>query len=465
MKLQTIKNYFLHLPQAIFWNIIYRFPSKKLKIIGVTGTDGKTTTSNMIYHILKHNNFKSGMVSTISAKIGDDDLDTGFHVTSPNPKDIQKYLKMMVDKKIEYVVLETTSHALDQFRYWGIKFDYAVYTNITQDHFDYHENYENYLEAKLKLIDNLKGNGVVVANADDRSYEFIQKRILQMIRLSRKMDLVSYGIDKGINKAKNVQTNLEGIQFNLYRKDNETWYSAEFDEKLNIDLFSMNHKDGILDKLFQVPMLGNYNVYNALAAISVCENLKINLDNIATALSTFTSLPGRMEVMTNKSYLESWKHSDLPMIIVDFAHTPNALENALTAVNNLKSKDSKLIVIFGCAGLRDTSKRPIMGEVAAKLADTIILVPEDPRTEDLEEINNQIEIGIRKVEEAFKPEVFRFDEPEVKSRELGIAKAMEIANPQDIIVICGKGHEQSLCFGTTEYPYSDQEVVRKLIKD
>jgi UDP-N-acetylmuramoyl-L-alanyl-D-glutamate--2,6-diaminopimelate ligase len=443
---QKFINYCIHLPKALFWNFFYGFPAKKLKIIGVTGTDGKTTTANMLYHIFEKTGHKVGMVSTIGAKFNGKDLETGFHVTSPDPRSIQKFLKQMRRDGVQTVILETTSHALDQFRYLGIDFDFAVYTNITHEHFDYHINYENYVNAKLKLIDKLKPSGIVIANYDDKSFDYIQKKCLE--KWGNKIDshLKIYGKTNPDFKSPYEMLGIDNL--------NSTKLGINFTLKSILPRISINRLQSESLKL-DLNMLGDYNSYNAAAAILTCQtfdNLVFKPEDSVNILSSFSYLEGRMEMIL--------KGENKPTIIVDFAHTPNALLNALNTLKSLKP--AKLITVFGCAGLRDNSKRSLMGEIAAKYSDVIILVPEDPRTESIKDINNQIEIGIKKVENR-KLQLFRFEEPNVNSRIEGIKKSIEIACPDDIIVICGKGHEKSLCFGNTEYLYSDQETVKSLI--
>lgn len=442
---QQLKNYLVHLPKSVFWNLVNNFPSKKLKIIGVTGTDGKTTTANMIYHILEKSGCKVGMVSTIGAKYNGKEMETGFHVTSPDPKSIQSFLKQMVKDGIEIVVLETTSHALDQFRYFGIKFDIAVFTNITHEHLDYHQTYEKYVEAKLSMIDNLKPNGVVVANVDDKSIEFVKRKSLKKWGTKISDHLKIYG---QYDKVRKYTFDMLGIENVKSSKTGISFFSKEI-------LSSLSDKQSKSKALpVELNILGDYNAYNSSAAMLAClsfDKTKFALQSSINALKSFTTLKGRMEIMS--------QGNDKPTIIVDFAHTPNALSKALSTLKNMQHK--KIITVFGCAGLRDVSKRPMMGEIAAKFSDIIILVPEDPRTVSQTEINDQIEVGIKKVKNPV--EVFRFEENSVQARKDGIKKAIQLASAGDIVIICGKGHENSLCFGTTEYDYSDQESVRELL--
>lgn len=389
--IRRLKNLF-HLLGAILANIIYGFPSKSLKIIGVTGTDGKTTTVHLIYHILKSAGMKADLISTVSAP--------GLHTTTPDPWMLQKLLRQMADRGIKYVILESTSHGLDQHRLWGIEFYIGVITNITHEHLDYHRTYENYLKAKAKLLENVK---FAVLNKDDASYAKLK------MMLSGNSRLVTYGIKNG----------------------------ADFTPE---------------SFKFTTLLLGEYNKHNCLAAIAATSALEIPPEEIRQAVASFKGVIGRMEEIDEGQNFR---------VIIDFAHTPNALENVLKTLQRLKTKDQRLIAIFGCAGLRDIKKRPMMGKIAAKLADIAILTAEDPRTEDVNKIVGQIAIGCQKAGGIEGKTYFC-----VPEREEAIRLAIEkLAKKGDIVVICGKGHEKSMCYGKVEQPWSDQEQARKVLSN
>lgn len=448
---QKLINLFIHYPKSIFARYRFSNPSNSLKIIAVTGTDGKTTTSNMIFEILKQAGLKVGVISTISARFNDQEYDTGFHVTSPDPIKLQKFLKKMVSENIDWVILETTSHGLDQYRFSGIKIDYAVFTNITHEHLDYHKTYNNYLNAKAKLLKMLKFGGKVILNIDDEGCKKIQKKALDMDK-----DQISISLQSRADiLIKNVEPGLKDLNFT---------YSIHNPEAFNPSGTTLR------DISITIPIFGEYNIYNASLAITtailILSNNKDLEKIIKTSLENFTSPLGRMQILKEKPF----------QIIVDFAHTPNALEKALTTLKNKKKNNGRVIVVFGCAGRRDVQKRYLMGEIAARLADIIVLTAEDPRDEELAMINNQIVEGISKVngwnigntlseiETSLNHLYFRFDEMSVNSRIEAIKFALRIAKNDDIVVICGKGHEKSLCFYKTEIPYSDQEVVMSIIK-
>ena len=402
---QFFVNYFYHFPKAYLAARIYGDPGRDLEIIGVTGTDGKTTTSTLIYHILKTAGKKVALVSTVDAKVGRKNLKTGFHVTSPNPFALQALLRRMRSQKVRYVVLEVTSHGLDQFRTYPLRPKIAVLTNITHEHLDYHPSFEAYRDAKLKLFKHA-------------SHAVINK------------DLPIFG---------DINARLPKVMFSTY--------SLTADSQIKPD-----HVEYLSDKTvfrlgnttYTLPMTGEYNLYNALAAISTALLLDISPVDIKRALSSFKGVKGRLEEIKNTRGIHAY---------VDFAHTPNALHHVLA---NLKSKlgsGESLIVVFGSAGLRDASKRPMMGSTAAEFADKIVITSEDPRVEDPGAIAKEIIAGIPKSK---------------RSRvtvELDRAKAIDLAVNQlakkgDWVVTCGKGHEESMNLdGYTETPWSEHDAL------
>lgn len=357
----------------------YGHPSKKLKIIGVTGTDGKTTTASLIYWILKSAGKETGLVSTVSAQIGEVEYDTGFHVTNPEPLALHDFLSQMVKGGCEYAVLEVTSHGIDQERIAGIDFDIGVLTNITHEHLDYHGSFEKYRETKLKFLKSVKK---VVLNKDDASFGYLSS-------ILKDKEILSFSEESAVK--------------------------------------------GLLP--------GAYNDANAAAAAVVCGILGVQKEIISEAIGAFELPPGRLEKIENNLGLN---------IYVDFAHTPNALEKVLEYLS--KEKKGKLIVVFGSAGERDVQKRPMMGEVAGRLADLSIVTAEDPRSERVEVISAQITEGIKMSKGEFLV---------IPERGEAISYAIQrAAENNDTVVICGKGHEKSMAYGEVEYPWSDQEAAR-----
>lgn len=390
---------------AILANLIYGFPSRGLKVIGVTGTDGKTTTVNMIYQILKAAGRKVSMISTINAVIGGKLMDTGFHVTSPDPFLLQKLIRNAVDKGSKYIMLEVTSHALDQFRFWGIRWEIGVITNITHEHLDYHGTQTNYFNAKAKLIKNVD---VAVLNRDEKHF-------------SRLSHVPPFDKTQGKHRMCKV------ISFGFSK-------FADF----NPEKFPLKLK---------IP--GDFNILNGLAAAAACSALGVNNKTIKSALANFQTLPGRMEEIRGSRGIR---------VVVDFAHTPNGLEQSLIALRS-KVSPGRLISLIGAEGHRDIKKRPMMGEIAQKLSDIVIVTAVDPRGE-IREINKQIKKGALKAGAKSGRNFYI-----IPDRQKAINFAIrQLAQKGDIIGIFGKGHEKSMNMdGITEIPWSDREAVEKVL--
>lgn len=406
---QWLVNHLFHLPKAYLAARMYGNPGKDLTIIGVTGTDGKTTTTTLIYHILKTAGAKAAMISTVEARIGRDRIDTGFHVTAPDPLALQKLLRRIRSLKYRYVVLEVTSHGLDQFRTYPLRPEIAVLTNITHEHLDYHQTFEKYVAAKLKLF---KHAHHAVMNKDLPIFTDLNAR-------------------------------LPGVLFSTYSINADSQLKP-----INVKYLKGRTKFSLGNIHYELPLTGQYNLYNALAAISTTLILGISPSDIKRALATFAGIKGRLEEIPNKRGLH---------IYVDFAHTPNALREVLTNLASQKPKGAKLIVVFGAAGERDVSKRPLMGRVAGELADAIMLTSEDPRLENPLEIAQAIKSGI--------PDTYTGKIKLEIDRSKAIAYAINnLAKSGDYVVICGKGHELSMNLdGVTETPWSDQETVNQVL--
>jgi len=397
--IQSIKNLF-HLFQAITACIYYRYPAQKLTVIGVTGTDGKTTTSTLIYHLLKNSGYKVALISTVAAYIGDQEVDTGFHVTSPSPWQLQRLIHRIRQSGFTHLVLESTSHGLDQHRLFGSHITTAVLTNVTHEHLDYHRTYSRYLASKAKIFRSVH---TAIINADDASFRLLLPYIKKSVQL------MPYSL-------------IENTSPGLIPDD--TYHQI---------------KTACISTFPQ-----SYNRANALAASIAALTLGVSASSITKNLSSFPGVPGRMQHISNPLGIQ---------IIVDFAHTPNALKQALAAAK--QTTKGKLIAVFGSAGKRDKTKRPLMGEAASKLADEIILTAEDPRGEDVRLINQQIRSGI------FQNLGHVHSIP---NRSEAIQFALKIAQPGDTVIICGKGHEQSLNLdGHHEIPWSDVQAVIKLL--
>ncbi len=394
-------------------------PSRELVMIGITGTDGKSTTANLLFEILEKASIRAGMVTTVNAVIGDEVLDTGLHVTTPDALDVQGYLRRMVSAGLTHCILETTSHGLAQHRVSAIEFDIAVVTNITHEHLDYHGSYEGYFDAKAMMFENLdpenvKPDGIAKAailNRDDRSFEPLKRRVSAKI--------VDYGVGNGADvRAQAIQSGLEGLQMQIQGPDYRVSVSS--------------------------PLVGTYNASNILAAFSAAvEGLGIDPRIASEGIAALEGVPGRMQAIDMGQPFTA---------IVDFAHTPNALKRALETARDFT--EGRLIAVFGSAGLRDREKRRLMAEVSAELADLTILTAEDPRTEPLEDILAEMAAGAQ-AKGGVEGETFL----RIPDRGEALRRAVAIARPGDLVITCGKGHEQSMCFGTIEYPWDDRTAL------
>ena len=413
----------------------YDWPGRKLTVLGVTGTDGKTTTTNLIYQILLAEGIKAGMISTVNAVIGDEVLDTGFHVTTPDAHDVQRYLAKMVDAGLTHVVLETTSHGWAQYRVDACEFDVGIVTNITHEHMDEHGSYENYRAAKARLFSSLEitsekphGNPrLAVINRDDiKSFEFLN----DFIRVKK----LNYGLnEKADIRAIDIEYSPSGIRF--------TARSREFSIPVTSTL------------------VGAFNISNCLAALTAAVyGLKIKPEIAAQGIASLMGIPGRMERIDMGQNFTA---------IVDFAHTPNALKVSLEAARKMLVRKGegtgdrgRVIAVFGSAGLRDKAKRRMMAEVSAELADLTVLTAEDPRTESLDEILEEMAEGARSRGAREGESFWR-----VPDRGEAIRFALRLARPGDIVLSCGKGHEQSMCFGAREHLWDDRVAMRAALSE
>lgn len=399
----------------------HNYPARRLVTIGVTGTDGKTTTSHLIYSILRAAGYRAGAITTVEAYIGGEVLDTGLHTTTPDAPMVQALLARMAQAGVEIAVLETTSHGLAQHRVTACEFDVGVVTNVTPEHLDYHGSYARYLEDKGRLFRHLQvawPKGVTktaILNADDRSFE-----PFRAIPVERQW---SYALEREAEiTARSVEQTPRGIR--LVARTPRGEFPVES------------------------PLIGRFNVYNILAAIAVGLALEIPLEAIRQGIAEMCGVPGRMELIDEGQPFTA---------IVDFAHTPNALAQALRTVRPLAR--GRVIVVFGCAGRRDPFKRPEMGRIAGQLADVVVLTAEDPRTEPLEEIMEQSARAAREVGKRDGETLFL-----VPDRGEALRLACQIAEAGDVVIACGKGHEQSMCFGTTEYPWDDRKAMRLALR-
>ena len=429
---------FAHLHAA--WNA---FPARRLIMIGVTGTDGKTTTTNLIYSILRSAGIRAGMISTVNAVVGDEALDTGLHVTTPDADDLQGYLRRMLEAGLTHCVLEVTSHGLAQHRVAACEFDVAVVTNITHEHLDLHGSPAAYRAAKAMLFESLAGahdKGVpksAVLNRDDSSYAYLRERV--------QVRTVSYEI------------NRHGDTEDTEKRENSTLSVAPWLESVVQAKDIVYAPDAVRFRAagdgFDIPIetsfVGEYNVSNCLAAIAATVGaLGVDPTAARQGIAALKGVPGRMERIDEGQDF---------IAIVDFAHTPNALERAIAAARTMTP--GQVIVAFGSAGLRDRDKRRMMGEVAGRAADKIVITAEDPRTESLDEI---MAVTARAVEAQGRIEGVDFWR--VPDRGQAIALACSLARAGDVVMACGKGHEQSMCFGEVEYAWDDRVAMRAALR-
>jgi UDP-N-acetylmuramoyl-L-alanyl-D-glutamate--2,6-diaminopimelate ligase len=403
----------------------YGLPARKLTMIGVTGTDGKTTTTNLIYQILLAARVRTGMISTINAVIGDQVLDTGFHVTTPDAPDVQRYLAQMVANGASHAVLEVTSHGLAQYRADACEFDVAVITNITHEHLDYHGSYEAYRSAKARLFESLgstlpKPHGNprrAILNRDDTSFDYLSNVTTGSV--------LSYGFHEHAEiRPVQIESEGEGVSFVVRGLGREFPVHCQ--------------------------LVGDFNILNCLAAISATVfTLDIPIGAAQAGVASLAGVSGRMEkIELGQDFIA----------VVDFAHTPNALEKALRTARQFST--GRLIAIFGAAGLRDRQKRRMMAETSNGFADLTILTAEDPRTEELDDILSEMVAGAISRGGVEGQTFWR-----IPDRGEAMRFAVSLAQPNDVVIACGKGHEQSMCFGEIEYPWDDRIAMRAAISE
>ena len=405
---QTFKNYY-HFLTAWAFQLRYGFPCRKLKVIGITGTDGKTTTSSLIHHVLTSAGKKASLITSVAAVIGGKAYDTGFHVTTPDPQDIPRYMAEAVNRGDEYFVFEITSHGLEQHRAAGVRFIRSGITNITHEHLGYHKTFENYVAAKAKIA---RLSQCTLVNAD-------QPDIVEKVRkLSPHAHIKTFGLSNAADYDRDVTTELQRY-------------------------------------------VEPFNKYNILLAYGICHELGVADDVFLKAVASFQYPPGRMEEIHRGPFI----------VVSDFAHTPNAIAHALAAVLEKYKTSTRLIHVFGAAAFRDDSKRPEMGRASATHASITILTEEDYRTEDPERIFAMLaqgleECGMYEVHaQAAVDSIPNKSYMKILNREEALRKAIDIAKSEDVIIVTGKAQEKSLCRGTTEYPYDEKVLLQGLIAE
>lgn len=392
----------------------YGFPTRGMRVIAVTGTNGKTTTLNYLNEILKTSGLRTAMFTTAVIEIAGERKINDLNATVALTAQMQSFFREAKQAKVDFVLLETTSHALQQHKLDTVSVECAIMTNLTQDHLDYHGTMENYAAAKAKLFK--RRPRLIVLNRDDEWFDYYN-------RCEAGEAKMTYGTDR--------TAECRILQANLHKDRSE--FTVTIDHQTRLD--------------FMTALAGKFNVYNATAAVTAAYLLQIDLEHIQKGITTLKSIPGRLEhVPVDKPY----------DVIVDYAHTPDALEKLLESLKSL-TKDGRLILVFGATGDRDQGKRPIMGEIAARLADKIIVTDEESYNEDPANIRKMVMQGIKQGKAEVKTE-------EIADRREAIEKALKIARPKDTIVITGMGHEQFRIENGKRIPWNDGEVVKSILK-
>lgn len=404
---QAWKNLY-HLAESLLANLVFGFSSRKLIVIGVTGTNGKTTTTQLIASILETAGHTVALASTINFRIGEKKWENTSKFTTLSGWQLQKFLAEAGKRGCTHAVLETSSHALDQNRVWGVRYEIAVITNVTREHLDYHKTIERYRRAKRRLFEQAKN---LVVNLDmEKPEEFFGLKNLQ------NKNVLTYSTK---NPAAHLRASGIGLDFK----------GTEF---------------VVESTRFFIRLPGLFNVENALAALAVAKLLDIDLSVASRGLSVVTGVPGRMELVPVSREID---------VIIDYAVTPDAFEKLYELVRPLKIPGTKIIHVFGACGERDRGKRPILGEIASQNAEIIILTNEDPYFEDPEKIIDDIEKGIAKK----TPERYL----RIFDRREAIRKALTLAETGDIVLVTGKGAEANICVQNKLLPWSDREVIRE----
>ncbi|HCU10919.1 MAG TPA: UDP-N-acetylmuramoyl-L-alanyl-D-glutamate--2,6-diaminopimelate ligase [Gemmatimonadetes bacterium] len=383
----------------------YGDPARNLRLVGVTGTNGKTTTTSIMRHLFDDSDGSSASIGTLGVLVGSEGevLPGGSGLTTPGPVELQRILRALADRGVRTVAMEVSSHSLDQRRVDGLEFDVTVFTNLTRDHLDYHGTMEKYLEAKARLLDYLKPQGTAVINADAQEWQSLKPHSRPLTFAAREPADV---------RAQDIRYTSEGSEWRLATPRGSAGVS--------------------------LPLIGDINVENALAAAATAFALGQTPAAIASRLGTVPQVAGRLEIISTR-----------PTVLRDYAHTPDALERSLKTARAFTR--GKLIVVFGCGGDRDKGKRPLMGKIAERDADCAIVTSDNPRTEDPDAIIDDIEAGMR----SSKHE-------RVTDRLSAIRRAIELAEDADIILLAGKGHETYQIRGTTSYPFDEKEIVREM---
>lgn len=409
---KNIKNYLWHFPKAVLANIIYGFPARKIKVIGVAGTKGKTTTTYLISQLLESYGKKTALLSTAVIKIGDQEKLNDLKMTSPSSFYIQKFLKKTLKEGCDYLVLETSSHALKQFRTWGIEFEAVVITNLIPDHLEYHKTKEDYILTHKKMISN-KTKILVLNNDDEYSKDFKNlntPKILIGEKATSDFKIENYSL---LENGSRIAFSYKNQEYNCF-----------------------------------LPLIGKFNVYNFLSAVACLKGLDFQIAKISEKSLKLKPAPGRVEVVYDNDF----------KIIVDYAHSPESFESLFLALKPFVK--GKLIAVTGACGERDRNKRPKMGELLAFYSDLVVITNDDPYGEDPEQIAQDLISGLVKSNKFQETKNFW----KILDRREGIKKGIELANNNDVVVILGKGPEQWQVFKNYKIPWDDRKIAKEIVE-
>ena len=389
----------------------YQNPSKKIKLIGVTGTNGKTTVASLLYQLFKAQGKKAGLLSTVQIGIHQTQYPATY--TTPDPITLQYYLSKMVAEGVTHCFMEVSSHGIDQKRIAHLEFDGAIFTNLSQDHLDYHKTFANYRDTKKQLFDNLSSNAFALVNADDKNARFM----LQNTAAQK----VTYGIKNNADfKAKILEKTFEGMLLSI--------------------------RTVMHEKQLWVPLTGTFNAYNLLAIFATAKLLKLQTDEVLLNISLLKNVAGRFDYFTSQTGL---------VVMVDYAHTPDALNNVLRAIMDIKKTQQRIFTVVGCGGNRDTEKRSQMGRITVELSDFALFTTDNPRDENPDEIIKQMQEHIT---ESYQKKLLC-----ISDREQAIKAALLMARSGDIVLIAGKGHENYQEIRGKRYAFDDKKIAQKIL--
>lgn len=382
-------------------------PSRELKMVGITGTNGKTTTTTLLHDLVTDLGYPAGLISTVVNKIEKEEIPATH--TTPNPIALNSLLRDMVDAGCEFCFMEVSSHAIHQHRIAGLDFDIAVFSNITHDHLDYHKTFKEYIHAKKKFFDDLSSQAIAITNIDDANGGVMVQNTKAKVRTVALKTVADY-------KAKIIENTFSGLVLNI--NNQEVWTN----------------------------LIGGFNAYNVLTVYAIAVELGLDEVEVLTSISKLKSVEGRFE------YLKS---SQNIIAIVDYAHTPDALKNVLSTIQTVRTRNEQVLTVVGCGGDRDKTKRPLMAAIAAEMSDKAILTSDNPRSEDPDTIINEMKAGV--------PAERSARVMSITNREEAIKVACQLAVPGDIILVAGKGHEKYQEINGERFPFDDLEILKQTL--